>query len=133
MHGHRPRFPLLLLLLACAREGSPADAYREFVRAVAGRDADRAFALLAPETQRWLDERASRAASAAPGVVPAEGRRLLLGDAALSARKAVKVLTIRESRDAAVLEVTVQGDGQGRVEMVRDGGWRVRIPPPKAP
>jgi len=133
MHGHRTRLPLLLLLLACAREETPATAYQEFTRAAASRDADRAFALLAPETQRWLDERASRVASAAPGVVPAEGRQLLLGDAALSAREAVKVTVVRESRDAAVLEVTVEGGGRREVEMVRDGGWRVRVPPPQAP
>jgi hypothetical protein len=133
MRGHRTRFPLLLLLVACAREESPADAYREFTRAAAARDADRAFALQAPETQRWLDERASIVARAAPGVVPADGRQLLLGDAALSARKAEDVIAVRESRDAAVLEVTVAGGDRRRVEMVRKGGWRVRIPPPKAP
>ncbi len=121
---------ILLLVLSCAREGSPADAYRAFTRAVADRDADRAFGLLSRDTQAWLDSRAAQVAAVAPGVVPASGRQLLLGDASLAPRPPIRVTVVRESRDAAVLEVSEEHGPPRAVQMVRDGGWRVRVPPP---
>src|SRR6266542_4308880 len=77
----------LALALACHRAGERPDAaYRAFARAVAERDADRAYALLSSDTQAWLEARAKSAAASAPGVVPPSGRSLLLGDASLAPR-----------------------------------------------
>ncbi len=124
---------LLALVLSCARDGAPADAYRAFAKAVAERDADRAFGLLSRDTQAWLDARAARLAAAAPGVVPPGGRHLLLGDAAFATTPLSQVTVMRESRDAALLEVADASGARREVQMVREGGWRIRIPAPAAP
>jgi hypothetical protein len=121
----------VLLAAGCSRDVTPAGAYRAFARAVAERDADRAFGLLSKDTQAWLDARAAGVARLAPGVVPASGRQLMLGDAALGPGPRLQVVVLRESRDVAVLEVS-DGGARREVEMVREGSWRVRIPPPAA-
>ncbi len=119
------------LLLACAREGTPDATYRAFARAASERDDDRAWALLSADTQAWLERRAKAAAAAAPGVVAASGRQLLFGDAALATRPLATALVLRESRDQAVVEVAEEEGGPKReVGLVREGGWRVRIPDP---
>lgn len=119
------------LALGCRRaEERPDDAYRGFARAVAERDADRAYALLSSDTQAWLEARAKSAAAAAPGVVPPSGRSLLLGDASLAPRPLADVVVLREARDRAVLSVAEDGGAKGEVELVRERGWRVRIPAP---
>jgi hypothetical protein len=124
-----------LAAAACApRDGTPDAAYRAFARAVADRDADRAWALLSADTREWLDARARAAAAAAPGVVAGSGRQLLLGTAARAARPLSAAVVVRESRDLAVVEVEEQGGPRRAVELVREaGGWRVRLPPPPAP
>ncbi len=120
-------------LLACApQHDSPAAAYRAFVRSVADRDAERAWGLLSSDTQAWLEARARAAASAAPGVVVSNPQELLLGAASRSARPLVSVVVLRESRDVAVVEAEEEGGAKRRVEMVRQGGWRVRIPAPES-
>jgi hypothetical protein len=120
-----------MALAACApREGSPEVAYRAFARAVSERDGDRAWELLSSDTRAWLEARAKTAAAAAPGVVPPSGRQLLLGDAALSVRPLASVLVLRESRDRAVVEAAEEGGPKREIELVREGGWRVRIPEP---
>ena len=122
---------LLAMLLACvAREGSPDLACRALARAVADRDAERAWALLSSDTQAWLDARAKKVAAAAPGVVPASGEQLLLGTASRRSRPLSGVVVLRESRDRAVVEVEEEGGAKHEVELVRENGWRVRIPPP---
>ena len=122
-----------LTLLACAqREGSPDLAYRAFVRAVSEHDADRAWGFLSSDTQAWLEARARTAASAAPGVVPPSGQHLLLGDAALTPRPLASVVVVRESRDRAIVEAAEEGGAKREVELVREGGWRVRVPEPGA-
>ncbi|HEX7622148.1 MAG TPA: hypothetical protein VF400_01155, partial [Anaeromyxobacteraceae bacterium] len=78
----------------------------------------------------WLDERARGAAARAPGIVPASGKQLLLGDAALTVRPLGAVVLRRESRDRAILEVTEEGGPAREVELVREQGWRVRLAPP---
>jgi hypothetical protein len=121
----------LAALAACAqREASPEATYRAFVRAVSDRDADRAWGLLSKDTQAWLEARAKDAAAHAPGVVTPSGRDLLLGDAVRAARPVAEVILRRESRDRAVLQVTEEGGTPREVELVREGGWRVRLPPP---
>ncbi len=123
---------IAVLLLACAREGTgtPDATYRAFARAASERDDDRAWALLSADTQAWLDRRAKAAAASAPGVVAASGRQLLFGDAALATRPLATALVLRESRDEAVVEVAEEGGPKREVGLVREGGWRVRIPDP---
>ena len=126
--------PLAAALAACgcARQESPPDAaYRALVEAVRGRDADRAWALLSPATRDWLDARAKAAAAAAPGVVPASGKELVLGSAALSARPPKAIVLLRESADRAVLQVTGEDGAAQEVTLVRDGAWRVELPEPR--
>ena len=122
----------LLGLLACARQGTPDAAYRAFARAASERDADRAWALLSTDTQAWLDRRAKIVSAAVPGVVAPSGRQLLFGDAALATRPLTTTLVLRESRDQAVVEVAEEGGPKREVELIREGGWRVRIPEPTA-
>jgi hypothetical protein len=131
--------PILISLLsafaflACAsRESTPELAYRALAQAVSERDADRAWALLSADTQAWLEARAKAAAAKAPGVVPASGRELLLGDASLAPRPLASVLVLRESRDRAVVEVAEEGGPKREVELVREGTWRVRVPETRA-
>ncbi len=134
MSRHRAVAALALaavLAAGCARgEGSPETAYRAFVRAVGERDVERAWGLLSTDTRAWLDERARSAAARAPGIVPASGKQLLLGDAALAGRPLTAVVLRRESRDRAVLQVTEEDGRPQEVELVREQGWRVRLSPP---
>jgi len=133
--------PILVAVVACAllacasREGSPELAYRAFARAMSERDADRAWELLSSDTQAWLDARAKAVAGTAPGVVPPSGKHLLLGDASLVPRPLASVLVLRESRDRALVEAAEEGGPKREVELVREGGWRVRVPeaPANAP
>jgi hypothetical protein len=83
------------LLPACSRDLGPEATYRALVRAVAERDGDAAWALLAPDSQAWLAERARRAAAAGPGVVTPDPRALLLGDASLGARPPTSIEVVR--------------------------------------
>ncbi|HYQ81521.1 MAG TPA: hypothetical protein VEP68_08470 [Anaeromyxobacteraceae bacterium] len=122
---------LLLSLAACAREPGPEAAYRSLARAVAERDADKAWSLLSQGSQRRLDALAREAAARAPGVVSPSGRQLLLGDASLSVRPLSRVEVAREEGDRVVLRVEEQGEGPREVTMVREGrGWRLELPPP---
>jgi len=62
--------------------------------------------------------------------VAPSGRDLLLGDAVRTARPISDVVLLRESRDRALLQVREQGGAAREVELVREGGWRVRLPKP---
>ena len=128
---------LVLSLAGCAREPGPEATYRSLVRAVAARDADKAWSLLSRDSQRRLDALAREASARAPGVVPPSGKALLIGDAALAARALARVEVESESGDRAVLRVEVEGGPPRRVTMVREGrAWRVEIPglpPPEKP
>ncbi len=122
---------LLALLLACTpAQPGPGAAYRAFTQAVADRDADRAWGLLSSDTRAWLDARARVASTAAPGVVASGGEDLLLGTATREARPLASLVVLRASRDEAVVEAQEEGGARRQVELVREGGWRVRIPPP---
>ncbi len=118
----------LAVPLACARDLGPEASYRALAKAVSDRDAERAWSLLTRASQKRLDERARAAAARAPGVVPATGRQLLLGDAALASRPVTSVVVLRESGDRAVLRVEVEGAAPREVTMVREGRWRVELP-----
>lgn len=122
----------LLLAAACAREpAGPEATYRALTRAVAERDEDAAWSLLSRRTQDWLEDRAREASRAAPGVVAAGGRRLLLGDAALAVRAPSVIEKVSDDGSTAVLSVQSPGGAPARVTMVREGGgWRLDLPAP---
>ncbi len=119
---------LLALSPACARDLGPEAAYRSFLKAVADRDADKAWNLLSRASQKRLDERARAAAARAPGVVPPSGRQLLLGDAALQARPVATVAMVSQTDQRAVLRVEIQGAPPREVTLVHEGHWRVELP-----
>ena len=127
--------PLLLASLlalalppACARELGPEAAYRSLLKAVAERDADKAWNLLSRASQKRLEEKARAAAERAPGVVPPSGRQLLLGDAALQARPVATVAVTSQTGQRAVLRVEVEGASPREVALVHEGRWRVELP-----
>ncbi|HZY03510.1 MAG TPA: hypothetical protein VFF02_08410 [Anaeromyxobacteraceae bacterium] len=122
---------LLLSLAACAREHGPEEAYRSLAKAVADRDADKAWSLLSRDSQKRLEALASQAAARAPGVVSPSARQLLLGDASLAARPLAQLTVASQEGDRAVLRVEEQGRPPRQVTMVREArGWRVELPPP---
>lgn len=122
---------LAFALAACARDPGPEAAYRSLAKAVAERDADKAWSLLSRDSQRRLDALAREAAARAPGVVAPGGRQLLLGDAALASRPLTRVEVASQDGDRAVLRVEEAGRPPRQVSMVREGrAWRVELPPP---
>jgi hypothetical protein len=122
---------LLLALAACARQPGPEEAYRSLSKAVAERDADKAWSLLSRESQKRLEALARQAAAQAPGVVSPSARQLLLGDASLAARPLAQLTVASQEGDRAVLRVEEQGRPPRQVTMVREArAWRVELPPP---
>lgn len=127
---------LLVIQAACAalactpRESNPEGVYRAFASAVAERDGDRAWALLSADTKAWLDARARELSLASPGVIAASGQRLVLGPASSAVPPLVSVRVVKESGGLAVVEAVDSGGAKSRVELVREKGWRVRIPAP---
>ncbi len=118
------------LLAACRGDGGPANAYRTFTAAVHDGKADEVWAMLSERSRAELDRRAKAvAAQAPPGVVAASGRATVLGDLSAVAPRPASVVVVRESRDAAVLSVGVEGQPAREVTMAREGGvWRVVVP-----
>ena len=124
--------PLLALLSGCAREQGPESVYRSLGKAVAEREADQAWPLLSTASQKRLDARAREAAARAPGVVPASGRALLLGDAALASPEVKSVEVRSQDAERAVLRVEEEGRPPREVLLVREGSrWRVDLPLPE--
>lgn len=124
---------LLALLLAspgCRRDLGPAERYAAFAAEARDGDADAVWSMLSTSSREALDARArALAARVPPGVVAASGRQLVLGDLAPRARRPRSVTVVRESRDAAVVAVEVEGQGVREVALVREGGvWRVVVP-----
>ena len=70
------------------------------------------------------------AARAPPGLIPASGKELVLGDLAGEAARLRAATVVRETGDAAVVAVEVEGvPGAREVSLVREGGvWRVVLP-----
>jgi hypothetical protein len=122
---------LVALAPACSRDLGPEATYRALARAVSDRDGDEAWALLSSASQKWLQERARRAAAAVPGVVTPNARQLLVGDAALGARPPTSIEVARHEGDRVILRVQAPGAAPGEVTLVREGGrWRVELPEP---
>jgi hypothetical protein len=133
MRTTRSAFVLLLLALAttgCRRPAGPAETYRAFAAAARAGDADAVWSRLSERSRAALDARARAAAARAGGVVPASGKDLVLGDLALQAPRIKAASVLRESQDAAVLLVEVEGTAGAReVSLVRESGvWRVVLP-----
>ncbi len=121
----------VVLSLACRRAQGPADQYRAFVAAARSGDADAVWSMLSARSRAALDDRAREVAARAPsGVLPTSGRDLVVGDLAAHAARVQSVVVTRESRDAALLAVRVEGAAEPReVSLVREGGtWRVVLP-----
>lgn len=120
---------LLAVLPACQRDLPPDAAYRALVRAAAERDEAAAWNLLSSATQKRLEERARVAAAAAPGVVPASARSMLVGDASLGVRPPSSITAVESGPDRAVLRVEAPDSPPRDVVLVREGGaWRVDLP-----
>ncbi len=121
---------LLLAQAGCRRDVGPAERYAAFAAAARQGDADEVWSMLSSRSREALDERArALAGKAPPGVVAAAGRQLVLGDLAPRARRPRSVVVVRESRDAAVVAVDVEGEPTREVSLVREGGlWRVVVP-----
>lgn len=132
----RPALALALLALAasapgCRRPSGPAETYRAFAAAARAGDAEGVWARLSARSREALDARAREVAARAPaGVVPASGKDLVLGDLAAQAPRLRSATVARESQDAAVVAVEVEGSpGAREVSLVREGGvWRVVLP-----
>ena len=70
------------------------------------------------------------AAAAAPGVVPASARSMLVGDASLAVRPPSAITAVEIGPDRAVLRVEAPDSPTRDVVLVREGGvWRVDLPP----
>lgn len=121
---------LVAVLPACQRDLPPDATYRALVRAAADRDEAAAWNLLSSATQKRLEERARVAAAAAPGVVPANARSMLVGDASLGVRPPSAITAVETAPDRAVLRVEAPDSPTRDVVLVREGGvWRVDLPP----
>jgi hypothetical protein len=130
------RLALALVLAAlaaagCRRPAGPAETYRALAAAARAGDADGVWARLSARSREALEARAREAAARAPaGVVPASARELVVGDLAAQAPRLRSATVLRESRDAALLSVEVEGvPGAREVALVREEGvWRVVLP-----
>jgi hypothetical protein len=128
--------PLLAVLLlvttpGCRRAAGPAEAYRAFAAAARSGDSEAVWNLLSARSREALEARARELSrQAPPGVIPASGKDLVLGDLAARAPRPTSVVVVRESRDAAVVAVQVEGGrGAREASLVReDGVWRVVVP-----
>src|SRR5512142_2181068 len=120
----------LAALPACRRDVSPADRYRAFAEAARDGKADEVWGMLSERSRAELDRRAKGlAAKAPPGVLAASGRAMVLGDLSAVAPRPTSVVVVRESRDAAVVAVEVDGQPGREVTLAREGGvWRVVVP-----
>jgi hypothetical protein len=121
---------LLLAPAACRRDVGPAERYAAFAAAARSGDADAVWGMLSQRSRDALETRAKALAERAPsGVLATSGRQLVLGDLAPLARRPRSVVVVRESRDAAVVSVELEGEGAREATLVRERGvWRVDVP-----
>ncbi|ACG75051.1 conserved hypothetical protein [Anaeromyxobacter sp. K] len=118
-----------LALAACRAPASPADQYRRFASAARAGDAATVWSMLSARSREALDAEAKALAGRAPGVVPASGRELVLGDFAARAARIRSAVVVRESSGTAIVAVEDEAGAKGEVTLVReDGAWRVVLP-----
>ena len=121
----------ILATTSCRRSQGPAEQYRAFVAAARAGDDEQVWSMLSEPSRALLDARAKEVAGRAPaGVIATSGRDLVLGDLSARTARVESVVVSRESRDAAVLAVRVEGrPDPEEVSLVREGGaWRVVLP-----
>lgn len=120
---------LLLASAGCRRDVGPADRYAAFAAAAREGDADAVWSMLSARSREALEVQARALAARAPGVVAPSARQLVLGDLAPRARRPRSIVVVRESRDAAVVAVELDGAPVREASLVREGGvWRVVVP-----
>ena len=121
---------LLLGSAGCRRDVGPAERYAAFAAAAREGDADAVWSMLSDRSRQALESRARDLAARAPaGAVTTSGRQLVLGDFAARARRPRAVVVVRESSDAAVVKVEVEGEPDREASLVRESGaWRVVVP-----
>ena len=121
---------LLLASPGCRRDVGPAERYAAFAAAARDGNSDAVWSMLSQASREAFEARArALAARVPPGVVATSGRQIVLGDLAPLARRPSSVTVVRESRDAAVVAVEMEGQGAREVALVREGGvWRVAVP-----
>lgn len=115
----------------CRRPAGPAEAYRAFAAAARAGDADAVWARLSTRSREVLDARAREIAARAPkGLLAPTGKELVLGDLFAEAPRVRSTTVLRESKDAAVVAVEVEGTpGAREVSLVQEAGvWRVVLP-----
>jgi hypothetical protein len=122
---------LVLSVAGCRRSAGPAETYRAFAEAARAGDADGVWKRLSQGSRDALDARARDAAARAPGgVLPSSGKDLAVGALGAEAPRIEKATVVRESTEAAVVAVEVEGSpGTREVSLVREAGvWRVVLP-----
>jgi hypothetical protein len=122
---------LVVLSAAGCRRPGPAETYRAFAEAARAGDADGVWKRLSQASRDALDARARDvAARATGGVLPASGKDLAVGALGAEAPRIEKATVLRESADAAVVAVEIEGSpGAREVSLVREAGvWRVVLP-----
>ncbi|BDG02708.1 hypothetical protein [Anaeromyxobacter oryzae] len=120
---------LAVLLPGCRRTATPADRYRLFANAARNQDSAAVWGMLSKRSRADFDARAKALAAAAPGVLPARGQDVVVGDLAVRAPKVKSTVILRESADAAVIAVEDEAGVRGEVTLVReDGDWKVEVP-----
>jgi hypothetical protein len=118
-----------LLFAGCRRTPGPVDRYRTFAAAARSGDAGAVWSMLSTRTQAAFDARAKALAAEAPGVVPARGQDLVVGDLASRAPKVRSAVVLRESAEAAVIAVEDEAGARAEVTLVREGGdWEIDVP-----
>jgi hypothetical protein len=121
---------LLLASTGCRRDVGPAERYAAFAAAAREGDGDAVWSMLSERSREAFEARARALAARVPaGAVSTSGRQLVLGDLAPRARRPRAVVVVRESRDAALVKVEVEGEPDREASLVREAGaWRVVVP-----
>jgi hypothetical protein len=128
-----PLAALTLLLAACrpARDDTPEAAYRSFAAAANKGDAERAFALLSPDSQARVRARLAGLGAASGGSLGEDAARWMFSGGRAPPLTAVQLL--KKDPDRATLGVTA-GERTREVTLVRQGSvWRVQLPRGSAP
>ena len=127
--GVRNGLLVSVLLLSCQRGQSPEDTVRAFLRAAAGGERDKIFALLSPEDQRALADQARLATAQAGGGRRFEPQDLLASSLTKSEHDAAQIEPVSQQSDRAKVRVR-SAKGVAEIwQLLRiKGRWRVVLP-----
>lgn len=121
----------LLALAGCSADNaSPAGAVKAFRAAMASLEADKAYALLAPATQKQLKSQAGKATLQTGGRHQLKPEEMLLLGLLQPKRKVDKVEVVEEGETRARVKLTSGGKGEHseELELVKvQGGWRILL------